>query len=111
MAAYDESLPGIVMMGGDSVVHPKRVNRYLNDLWLLGTNESFPSWQLQLDEASEGDVAPSAAGEAAQQEPWEAEVFDEEPGDESALSRKRHHHLSTGAALCSPVAEVRACAG
>lgn len=90
MAAYDASLPGIVMMGGDSVLHPKRTPRYLNDLWYLSTNVSFPSWHL-----SAGNDSADGAGA---DQGWAEEVFDEEleDGDEVA----KHHKLTAGEAAC-----------
>ena len=98
MAAYDESLPGIVMMGGDSVLHPKRAPRYLNDLWYLGTNVSFPSWRQTAGNGSpEGSAQDGSSEGPVDSEDWAAEVFDEEPEDGAELSR--HHTLAAGATL------------
>ena len=100
MAAYDESLPGIIMMGGDSVLHPKRTPRYLNDLWYLGTNVSFPAWHQTADNgsSSEGSKNGSSVG-SEEGGDWAAEIFDEEPEDGGNLSR--HHTLAAGELLAA----------
>ena len=44
IAAYDPTLPGLVMFGCDAAQKTLPHKGYLNDMWWLPTNESLPVW-------------------------------------------------------------------
>ena len=45
VAAFDESLPGLVLFGGDASLKRLPHKGFLNDMWWLPTNESLPVWR------------------------------------------------------------------